>query len=436
LLRKINETIDFSFIAEKCRPLYCQDNGRPCIDPVMLFKMLLIGYLYGIRSERRLIEEIRVNIAYRWFVGLSLTDPVPHHTIFSQNRRRRFQQSEIYQEIFDEIVLQAMQHGFIEGKQLFTDSTFLKANASKSKFKKQKVTVTPKDYVEQLEKAIDEDRMQHGKKPFKKKRIQLEEREIRVSTTDPDSGYMVRDGKPEGFFYLDHRTVDGKYNFITDVYVTPGNIHDSVPYLERLDRQINRFGFQVEEVALDAGYLTMPICQGLKEREIFAVIAHRSFRPKKGLFFKWQFKYIPEKDVYLCPAKHELSYKTTNRSGYREYKSNPQVCKNCPFLSKCTHSKTYTKTITRHVWEDAKEWARQNRLSERGKQLYKRRSQTIERSFADAKELHGLRYARYRGLAKVREQCLLIAVAQNIKKMALLLSKRGKGFVIRLIYQI
>ena len=131
LLRKINETIDFSFIAEKCRPLYCQDNGRPCIDPVMLFKMLLIGYLYGIRSERRLIEEIRVNIAYRWFVGLSLTDPVPHHTIFSQNRRRRFQQSEIYQEIFDEIVLQAMQHGFIEGKQLFTDSTFLKANASK-----------------------------------------------------------------------------------------------------------------------------------------------------------------------------------------------------------------------------------------------------------------------------------------------------------------
>src|SRR5690606_14919608 len=98
-----------------------------------------------------------------------------------------------------------------------------------------------------------------AKNRLKKKRIQLEEREIRVSTTDPDSGYMVRDGKPEGFFYLDHRTVDGKYNFITDVYVTPGNIHDSVPYLERLDRQINRFGFQVEEVALDAGYLTMPI---------------------------------------------------------------------------------------------------------------------------------------------------------------------------------
>lgn len=168
LLRKINETIDFSFIADKCRPLYCEDNGRPCIDPVMLFKMLLVGYLFGIRSERRLIEEIQVNIAYRWFVGLSLADPVPHHSTFSQNRRRRFQQSEIYQEIFDEIVLQAIQHGFIEGKQLFSDSTFLKANASKSKFKKQKVTVTPKVYMDELEKAIDEDRMKHGKGPLKK----------------------------------------------------------------------------------------------------------------------------------------------------------------------------------------------------------------------------------------------------------------------------
>src|SRR5690606_1431981 len=159
LLRKINETIDFSFIAEKCRPLYCQDNGRPCIDPVMLFKMLLIGYLYGIRSERRLIEEIRVNIAYRWFVGLSLTDPVPHHTIFSQNRRRRLQQSESDQEIFDEVVLQAMQHGSSAGTQFFTDSPSLRANASKSKVKQQQVSVPPRDYVQQLEKPIDEGRM-------------------------------------------------------------------------------------------------------------------------------------------------------------------------------------------------------------------------------------------------------------------------------------
>jgi transposase len=110
LLRKIDATIDFSF------PLYCENNRRPCVDPVMLFKMLFLGYLYGIHSERRLMEEVQVNVAYRWFVGLSLTDKVPHATTFSQNRRRRFNGTTIFQEIFDEIVLQAINHGLIEGK--------------------------------------------------------------------------------------------------------------------------------------------------------------------------------------------------------------------------------------------------------------------------------------------------------------------------------
>lgn len=427
LLRKIDATIDFSFIAEKTRPLYCENNGRPCVDPVMLFKMLFIGYLYGIRSERRLVEEIQVNVAYRWFVGLSLTDKVPHATTFSQNRRRRFNGTTIFQEIFDEIVLQAINHGLIEGKELFTDSTFLKANANKNKFTRQIVRQSTEKYVEELDRAIDEDREAHGKRPLKKNDTSEVEREIRVSTTDPESGYMVREGKPEGFFYLDHRTVDGKHNLITDVYVTPGNVHDSKPYLARLKRQQERFGFEVEAVALDAGYLTNPICHALKELGIFAVIAHRRFHPQKGLFHKWQFKYNAKRDVYICPGKHELTYRTTNRQGYREYKSDPQTCRDCPFLSRCTRSKNHVKTITRHVWEDAKEWVRQNRLSERGKELYKRRKETIERSFADAKELHGLRYARMRGLARVTEQCLLTAVCQNIKKMALLLWKRNNG---------
>jgi transposase len=170
LLRKIDETIDFSFIAEKTRHLYSPDNGRPCLDPVMLFKMLFIGYLYGIRSERRLVEEIRVNVAYRWFVGLSLTDPVPHSTTFSQNRRRRFQGTSIYQDIFDEIVLQAMDKGLIEGKELFTDSTFLKANATLGKFETKKVKASTQAYLEELEKAVDEDRKAHGKGSLKKKK--------------------------------------------------------------------------------------------------------------------------------------------------------------------------------------------------------------------------------------------------------------------------
>jgi transposase len=429
LLRIIDQYIDFSFITEKVRPYYCEDNGRPSVDPVMLFKMIFIGYLYGIRSERQLEREIQTNVAYRWFLGLNLTDRVPDHTTISWNRRTRFKGTTVFQDIFDEIVQLAISHRMVGGRVLITDSTHLKANANKRKFVKQIIEKSPRDYIDELEEAVNEDRVEHGKKTLKPREEVIVEKEIKVSTTDPDSGYMVRDGKPEGFFYLDHRTVDHKYNIITDVYITPGNVHDSVPYLKRLEHQIKKFGFEetLEAVALDAGYLTTPICKALHEKKIFAVIGHRSFTPAKGLIAKWRFKYNREKDTYICPQKHELTYSTTDRNGYRMYKSNPEQCKTCPMLSQCTRSKNHQKVITRHVWEDSKEWVRQNRLSKSGKYLYRLRYETIERSFADAKELHGLRYCRLRGLANVQEQALMTATVQNMKKIALHLAKKANS---------
>nr|WP_257009858.1 hypothetical protein [Evansella halocellulosilytica] len=152
------------------------------------------------------------------------------------------------------------------------------------------------------------------KSPYRK---EIKEKEIKVSTTDKESGDMFRDGKPEGFFYLDHRTTDMKFNIITDVHLTPGNIHDSLPYLNRLDRQIKTFGFNVQAVGLDAGYLTIPLCKGLEDRHIMGVIAHRRFIPKKGYLPKWKFTYNKETDTYTCPNGSTLSYATTNREGYR-----------------------------------------------------------------------------------------------------------------------
>src|SRR5512140_1132145 len=134
LLRKIEKVIDFSFIREKVKGLYCADNGRPAIDPVVLFKMLFIGYLYGIRSERQLVRDIQVNVAYRWFLGFVLTDKVPDASTISQNRRRRFSESTIYQDIFDEIVVQAANRKMVDGTVLYSDSTHLKANANKHKY--------------------------------------------------------------------------------------------------------------------------------------------------------------------------------------------------------------------------------------------------------------------------------------------------------------
>jgi transposase len=424
LLRKIDKAIDFKFIYDKVKNLYCPDNGRPAIDPVLLFKMLMIGYLFDIRSERQLVKEVEVNVAYRWFLGLNLTDKVPSHSTFSQNRRRRFNASRVYQDIFDEIVFVAVKRKMVNGRTLYTDSTHLKANANKNKFDKKEVEQSTRSYIDTLDKDIEKDRKAHGKKPLKKKEPKTQTKEIKESTTDPDSGYMFRDGKPKGFFYLDHRTVDGKHNIITDTFVTPGNVHDSIPYLARLDRQRDRFDFEVESVGLDAGYFTASICKGLEDRGIYGVMPYVRPGGKKGMLKKREFVYDEYYDCYLCPADQVLSYATTNRDGFREYKSNPKICKNCSLLNQCTTSRPHIKVITRHVWERHKEAVTEHRYEAYGKKIYKRRKETIERSFADSKQLHGHRYAKMRGIVKVTEQCLLTAICQNIKKMALMIDRR------------
>lgn len=166
LLRMINEHVDFSFIIEKVRPYYSEKYSRPALDPIILFKMMLIGYLYGIRSERQLEKEIIPNAAYRWFLGLSFSDPVPDHSTISWNRINRFKGTTIFQDIFDEVVDLATNHNMIAGRLLITDSTHMKANANKNKGSMQIVEDTPKEYLGELEQAINEDRVTHGKKPL------------------------------------------------------------------------------------------------------------------------------------------------------------------------------------------------------------------------------------------------------------------------------
>jgi transposase len=423
LLRKIDAAVDFEFIRERVQHLYCLDNGRPALDPVMLFKLLFIGYLFGIRSERQLMREVQVNAAYRWFLHLRLQDKVPDASTLSQTRRRRFLDSDIYQQIFDEIVELACRKGLVTGEVLYTDSTHLKASANKNKFDVQRVEVKPVEYLAQLEEAISEDRAAHGKRELKTKAREPEAKEIKVSRTDSDAGYMVRDGKPKGFFYLDHRTVDGRHAIITDTHVTPANVHDSVPYLGRLDRQRERFGFQVRAVGLDAGYASAAIAKGLEDRDIYGVTGYRRPTHVEGMFHKRQFHYDAERDIYVCPNQQLLIYRTTNREGYRQYHSEPAQCRQCGLRQQCTRSRNCTKIVTRHVWQDSRERADAHRLEPHGKRIYKRRKETVERSFADAKQLHGHRYARMRGLARTGEQCLLAAAAQNMKKIALLLSR-------------
>jgi transposase len=396
------------------------DTGRPPLDPTLMFKALFLGYLFGVRSERQLVREIQVNVAYRWFLRLQLTQEVFDASTISANRRRRFNDSRIEQEIFDRIVEQAVDHGMVPGHVLYTDSTHLKADANRNRFTRETIAKSRADYWDALDRAVELDREARGLKPLPPKPREPETTCTRVSTTDPDSGYMMRDGKPEGFFYLDHRTVDGAFNIITDTHATPGNVNDSRVYLARLDRQIERFGFQVGAVGLDAGYASAPIAKGLIEREIMGVTGYRRPNPPDpDKLDRSAFVYQPGEDGYVCPNGQFLPYATTTREGYRTYRSDPGQCADCPLLASCTGSQTRQREINRHIWQDARDRIDRNRLTPYGKAVYRRRQQTVERSFADAKQLHGHRYARFRSLIRVKAQCLLAATAQNIKKIAL-----------------
>ncbi len=422
LVRKIDKAIDFEFIRDEVAHLYCKDNGRPPVDPVRLFKIILLGYLFGIKSERQLVKEIEVNVAYRWFLRMSLTEKVIHASTLSQNRIRRFNGTDVFERIFINIVEQAMAKGLVAGQELFTDSTHLKANANKNKHTNEVRNVRVSAYLDMLDEDVAVDREKEGKKQLKARASEPKTKNTKVSTTDPESGFMTRDNKPQGFFYLDHRTVDGKHGIILDTHATAGNINDSQPYVKRLDYTLEQFNLNPIAVGLDAGYFTAPVAESLERRNILGVFGYRRPSRTKNAFKKKHFIYSKERDSYRCPNGQELIYKTTSRDAYREYHSDPKECAFCPMRDDCTQSKNMKKVITRHIYADAVDRANQMRLSPYGKRTYRRRSETVERSFADAKQHHGHRYARFRGLSKVQMQCWLAATAQNIKKIALMVS--------------
>lgn len=235
------------------------------------------------------------------------------------------------------------------------------------RFDKQMVAKSRAAYWDALDAAVTADRAAHGKRHLAPEDRQPPVKETKVSRTDGDAGYLVRDGKPRGFFYLDHRTVDGAHAIITDTHVTPANVHDSIPYLARLDRQRDRFEFDVRAVGLDAGYASAPIAKGLEDRDILGVTGY--LRPSGGMLPKRAFAFDPDTDAYRCPEGQIIPYTTTDRNGYRHYKSDPARCRDCPLLASCTTNAKAQKTLSRHVWADARERVDAHRLTDWGRDI-------------------------------------------------------------------
>ena len=423
LLRKIDAAVDFSFIHDICKDLYSPDNGRPAIEPELLFKMLLLGYLYDIKSEVKIAQAVNENIAFKWFLGLKLTEKGPDHATISINRVRRFKDNNIAEQIFDEILHQCIAKGLVGGEILYTDSTHIKAKANKHKKALVTVKETPREYMEELDEQIDLDRKALGKEPFDKDDNDPPEgsgtTSRMVSTTDPESGQQTRDGKPSGFHYSEHRTVDSKNNVIVNVHVEPANINDITPVPTILKEILFRLGKLPKYMGFDAGYHSAWIAHLLEKSRIQGVIGYRRHTHQKEVFGKYRFRYDAEFDAYTCPEGKHLYWRTTNREGFREYWSNSKECVNCPRRSECISEKAKRRLVTRHVWQDALDDVTRFTKTLNGQRIYSWRKETIERSFAEAKENHGLRFARMLGIQNMREQCFLTAAVQNIKRLAM-----------------
>jgi transcription elongation factor Elf1 len=208
-----------------------------------------------------------------------------------------------------------------------------------------------------------------------------------------------------------------KHNFVLDAQVSAGNVHDSVMFDGLYKALLERFP-EVEMLGIDRGYKTPWILKQVFDSGRLPSTPYKRPMTKEGFFRKHEYVYDEYYDCYLCPADHVLSYSTTNRDGYREYKSKAYVCEKCPLRAQCTQSSNFTKVVTRHVWADYLERAEDVRHSPKGKEVYALRKETIERVFGDAKEKHGMRYTQYRGLARLRMQVLLTFSCMNLKKLA------------------
>jgi len=424
LYRKIDKYIDFNFIYEEVKDLYCEDNGRPSVDPVVLFKLVFIQALDGLKSMRKTCEKIKVDVEYRWFLKIPFGKETPHYSTFSKNYERRFKDSNVFEKIFINIVKQAIKYNLVKGDTFFTDSTHKKANANKNKFRDE-VQHFVKKRRRWLEEEINEERRKQGKKEFKY-RDEIEEKEVKVSTTDKESGYYHRDHKEKGFMYLDHRTVDEKCNIIVDCFISKGNVHDSSCFIERAEYIKNRFSFEARRWALDSGYDTLDIKKYLKDNNIFGVIGYRRYPKGDTKINKSRFKYSKEGDCYICPETGAiLSYTgRIDRQGYKMY-SDKENCKGCIDIKRCCNKRGY-RVITRHIKQELNDEFKNNRICAEGKELYKMRKEKIERSFADSKQNHGYRYAMYRGIKKNQNYTWLICAAQNMKNIVSKLTKQKK----------
>ena len=415
LLRLIEKHISFAFVRERLKQSY-SETGRPSIDPELLLRILLIGYLYGITSERKLVEELRMHLAWRWFTGLGFDQEIPHHSTFSKNRHGRFQESKLFEELFGQIVLQCMEVGLVQGKHLSVDGSLVEANASKeSRIPREhlaeaaQVNQTVRQYLREVEEQNPVEEPVH--------------QQDQVSTTDPDSTYATKGGTPARLGYYDNYLVDNASCVIVGVQATAARMsQETVAAQDMLTRFAEWQGREPESVAADTTYGNGEFLQWLADRSITPYMRTRdSVHRKNSPFYgPERFTYQPESNRYICPAGQILNYGGRNqRNRTYAYLGTRKRCGACALKAQCTSGAFRYLAI--HMDEPVRQRARELAKTPEFAHAQRQRKK-VEALFAELKNQIGLRRLRLRRIKFVREQFFLAAAAQNIKRLVRFLS--------------
>ena len=417
LLRLIDQHVSFDCVRAKLKDSY-SDTGRPSIDPELLLRILLIGYLYGITSERKLVEELRMHLAWRWFTGLSFDQEIPHHSTFSKNRHGRFQESKLFEELFEQIVRQCMDVGLVRGDKLSVDGSFVEANAAKeSRIPREQLAEAAQVHqtVRQYLKDVEE------QNPVEEPVHEQEQ----VSTTDPDSTYATKGGTPARLGYYDNYLVDNESCVIVGVQATAARMsQETVAAQDMLTRFAVWQGRAPESVAADTTYGNGEFLQWLADRSITPYMRTRdSIHRKRSPFFgPERFTYEAENNRYICPAGQPLNYGgRVYRNRAFNYIGTRKKCGPCLLRPQCT-SAAFRGLII-HQNEPARQRARELVNTPEFAKAQRQRKK-VEALFAELKNQIGLRRLRLRRLKFVREQFYLAATVQNLKRLVRFLSSK------------
>ena len=413
LLRRINPVVTRILVElrEKLTPFY-SDIGRPSIDPELMIRMLIVGYCYGIRFERRLCEEVEMHMAYRWFCRLDLDDTVPDHSTFSVNRHGRFRDSDLLRQVFEAVVRACMDAGLIKGEGFAIDASVMEADASRYHGKApgeidwslpERQTRAAAEFLGGLE---DEDPDANRKLPKA------------ISPSDPCSAWTAKANKRVQFGYGLNYMIDVEHAVIVDVEATPARTYDEVAATRTMiDRTETTFGLKPGRLAADTAYGTGKLLAWLLDKDITPHIpVKEGYERTDGMFPRLDFAYDAARDIYICPNGRPLRTSGTVHDGRaRNYLSHPGDCRVCKLKKQCTRAPF--RKIARDINEKARDHARSFTGTPEFDQSSNQRKK-VEMRFAHLKTHHRFERMRLRGLSGARDEFRLAATVQNLKTLA------------------